>query len=119
MHCQPGCTPADPEVVDLGASGKSGIVDGTECWFSAARRRPQGPDRLISGKTKQNAVKSMVVMDGVGHVLWSSPVRPASGGLHPRPASEGWSCSWPTGPRSKLLTYVRYQGLGAHTGGRG
>lgn len=34
--------------------------------------------KFISGKNKQNAVKSTVVTDGEGRVLWCSPARPAS-----------------------------------------
>jgi hypothetical protein len=52
------------EVVDhLGSSGTTGIIDGTEIRV----RRPAAgrKDRdTISGKNKQNAVKSMVVTDG-------------------------------------------------------
>lgn len=33
---------------------------------------------FISGKNKQNAVKSMVVKDGESRVRWGSPVCPAS-----------------------------------------
>ncbi|MCX4460546.1 transposase family protein [Streptomyces sp. NBC_01728] len=34
-------------------------------------------DKFISGKNKQNAVKSVVVTDGEGRVLWCSPAQPA------------------------------------------
>ncbi|MGW8953964.1 transposase family protein [Streptomyces sp. NPDC055709] len=58
------------EVVDhLGASGTPGIVDGTEIRV----RRP-----AAGRKNKQNAVKSMVVTDDEGWVLWCSPACPAS-----------------------------------------
>ncbi|MFD8005683.1 transposase family protein [Streptomyces mirabilis] len=35
-------------------------------------------DTFVSGKTKQNAVKSMVLTDAAGRVLFCSPVRPGS-----------------------------------------
>ncbi|MFF7883938.1 transposase family protein [Streptomyces sp. NPDC020794] len=67
------------EVVDhLGVTGKTGIIDGTGI---RARRPAQGRkdrEKFISGKNKQNAVKSMVVTDGEGRVLWCSPAQPAS-----------------------------------------
>jgi hypothetical protein len=52
------------EVIDhLGADGKTGIIDDTEIrvrWPAAGRK---DRDRFISGKNKQNAVKTMVVTD--------------------------------------------------------
>ncbi|MEU7383391.1 MULTISPECIES: hypothetical protein [unclassified Streptomyces] len=45
-------------------------------------RRPavdrKGRDKFVSGKTKQNAVKSMVVTDTEGRVLFCSTFRPGS-----------------------------------------
>lgn len=50
------------EVIEhLGADGRTGIIDGTEI---RVRRRAAGRkdrDKFASGKTKQNAVKSMVL----------------------------------------------------------
>ncbi|MFD3996046.1 transposase family protein [Streptomyces sp. NPDC058548] len=42
----------------------------------AARRQDRGS--VISGKNKQNVVKSMVVTDVKGRVLWCSPTKPGS-----------------------------------------
>ncbi|CAL9652095.1 MULTISPECIES: transposase family protein [Streptomyces] len=42
----------------------------------AAERKDR--DRSVSGKSKQNAVKTMVVADGDGRVLFCSPTRPGS-----------------------------------------
>ncbi|WP_330302032.1 MULTISPECIES: hypothetical protein [unclassified Streptomyces] len=42
----------------------------------AAGRRDR--DRFVSGKTKQNAVKSMVFTDAEGRVSFCSPVRRGS-----------------------------------------
>jgi hypothetical protein len=66
------------EVIDhLGSSGKTGIVDGTEIRVRRPAAGRKNRDTFISGKNKQNAVKSMVVTDGEGRVLWCSPTRPA------------------------------------------
>ncbi|MCL6299498.1 transposase family protein [Streptomyces kronopolitis] len=64
------------EVVDhLDASGRTGIIDGTEIRV----RRPVGRkdrDKFISGKSKQNAVKTMAITDGNSRVLFCSPTKP-------------------------------------------
>ncbi|MFE3665791.1 transposase family protein [Streptomyces sp. NPDC059164] len=81
-----GCT-ASPDVrlrtladvVDhLGASGTTGIIDGTEIRVRRPAAGRKDRDKFISGKNKQNAVKSMVVTEAEGRVLWCSPARPAS-----------------------------------------
>ncbi|XVV39310.1 transposase family protein [Streptomyces sp. CA-100214] len=67
------------DVVDHpGASGSAGIIDGTEIRVRRPAAGRKDRDKFISGKNKQNAVKSMVVTDGEGRVLWCSPVRPGS-----------------------------------------
>ncbi|MFD8868715.1 transposase family protein [Streptomyces sp. NPDC059590] len=60
----------------LGASGKAGIIDGTEIRV----RRPTGGrkdrDEFISRMSKQNAVKAMVTTDENGRVLFCSSTKP-------------------------------------------
>ncbi|MER7983726.1 transposase family protein [Streptomyces sp. NPDC095817] len=58
--------------------GSTGIIDGTEIRVRRPAPGPKDRNTFISGKHKRNAVKSMVVTDGEGRVLWCSPVRPAS-----------------------------------------
>ncbi|MFM9615498.1 transposase family protein [Streptomyces niveiscabiei] len=65
-------------VEHLGSSGMTGIIDGTEIRVRRPAVGRKDRDRFISGKNKRNAVKSMVVTDGEGRVLWCSPTRPAS-----------------------------------------
>ncbi len=58
------------DVVDhLGASGTTGIIDGTEIRVRRPAAGRKDRDKFISGKNKQNAVKSMVVTDAEGRVL--------------------------------------------------
>ncbi|MEU0992065.1 transposase family protein [Streptomyces sp. NPDC005953] len=100
------------EVVDhLGASGKTGIIDGTEFRVRRPAVGRKDRDTFIFGKNKQNAVKFTVVTDGEGRVLWCSPVRPAS------PADITHVCQlglvklllyWPA---VEILAYAGYQGL--------
>ncbi|MFI1434971.1 transposase family protein [Streptomyces lydicus] len=67
------------EVVNhLGASGKTGIIDGTEIRVRRPAAGRKDRDKFISGKRKQNAVKSMVITDGNGRVLFCSPTKPGS-----------------------------------------
>lgn len=82
------------EVVEhLGVSRKTGVVDGTETRVRRPAAGSKERDRVISGKNKQNAVKSMVVTDGEGRVLWCSPTKPGScadARTSPTPVSWGW-----------------------------
>jgi hypothetical protein len=67
------------EVVDhLGATGKTGIIDGTEIRVRRPAVGRKDRDRFISGKNKQNAVKAMVFTDGDGRLLFCSPTKPGS-----------------------------------------
>jgi hypothetical protein len=50
------------EVVDhLGTSGTAGIIDGTEIRVRRPAAGRKDRDKFISGKSKQNAVKTMIV----------------------------------------------------------
>jgi hypothetical protein len=103
-------TPA--EVVDYpGADGKTGIVDGAEIRV----RRPAAgrPDReaFISGKSRQNAAKAMVVTDDGGRMLFGSPTRPGSCAdiIHARQL--GLVKLLADGPAVEILADAGYQGL--------
>ncbi|GAA4561246.1 helix-turn-helix domain-containing protein [Streptomyces collinus] len=65
------------EVVDhLGTSGTTGIIDGTEIRVHRLAAGRKDRHKFISSMNKQNAIKSMVVADGEGRLLWCSPARP-------------------------------------------
>ncbi|MGX1851670.1 transposase family protein [Streptomyces sp. NPDC055299] len=67
------------EVVDhLGASGKTGIVDGAEIRVGRPAVGRKDRDKFISGKSKPNAVKAMVITNKAGRVLFYSPTKPGS-----------------------------------------
>jgi hypothetical protein len=107
------------EVIDhLGASGRTGIVDGTEIRVRrpAAGRRDR--EAFISGKTRQNAVKTMVVTDDGGRVLFCSPTRPGSCADITHARQMGLAKLLADGPAVEVLADAGYQGLGAQTGGR-
>ncbi|GGW69775.1 hypothetical protein GCM10010381_63180 [Streptomyces xantholiticus] len=86
LLAQQGCTIAPgirlrtlAEVVDhLGKNEKSGIIDGTEIRVRRPAAGRKDRDKFISGKNKQNAVKSMVLTYADGRLLYCSPAEPAS-----------------------------------------
>ncbi|MEU0585951.1 transposase family protein [Streptomyces sp. NPDC006132] len=83
LLAQRGCTVAPgirlgslAEVMEhLGAEAQTGIIDGTEIRARRPAAGREDRDKLVSGKTKQNAVKFMVLTDAEGRVLFCSPAR--------------------------------------------
>ncbi|MEV7796241.1 transposase family protein [Streptomyces sp. NPDC087512] len=107
------------EVIDhLGASGQTGIVDGTEIRVRqpAAGRRDR--DTFISGKNKQYAVKAMVLTDQSGRLLFCSPTKPGSCADITHARELGLVKLLADGPAVEILADAGYQGLGAQTGQR-
>ncbi|MFC9056746.1 transposase family protein [Streptomyces sp. NPDC057074] len=58
----------------LGSSGRTGIVDGTEIRVRRPAAGRKDREKFISGKSKQNAVKSRALTDASGRLL--SAVQP-------------------------------------------
>ncbi|MFB8405295.1 transposase family protein [Streptomyces sp. NPDC055912] len=107
------------EVIDhLGASGQTGIIDGTEIRVRRPAAGRKDRDVFISGKNKQNAVKTMVLTDQNGRVLFSSPARPGSCADITHARQLGLVKLLADGPVVEVLADAGYQGLGAQTGGR-
>ncbi|WP_353962188.1 transposase family protein [Streptomyces sp. NBC_00474] len=105
------------EVVDhLGASGKTGIIDGTEIRVRRPAQGRKDRDKFISGKNKQNAVKSMVVTDEDGRVLFCSPTKPGSCADITHARQLGLVKLLADGPAVEILADAGYQGLGAARG---
>ncbi|MFE9045726.1 transposase family protein [Streptomyces sp. NPDC007818] len=113
-------TPA--EVIDhLGANGQTGIIDGTEIRVRRPAAGRKDRDVFISGKNKknkQNAVKTMVLTDQNGRVLFSSPARPGSCADITHARQLGLVKLLAEEPVVEVLADAGYQGLGAQTGGR-
>ncbi|MEU8952115.1 transposase family protein [Streptomyces sp. NPDC048489] len=105
-------------VTHLGTSGTTGIIDGTEIRVRRPAVGRKDRDKFISGKNKQNAVKSMVVTDGEGRVLWCSPTRPASCADITHARQLGLVKLLGDGPAVAILADAGYRGSGAQTGGR-
>ncbi|MFD6821987.1 transposase family protein [Streptomyces sp. NPDC060085] len=121
-----GCTVAPDvrlrtlaEVVHhLGASGQTGIIDGTEIRVRRPATGRKDREKFISGKNKQNAVKSMVVTDADGRLLFCSPAEPASCADITHARQLGLVKLLADGPFVEILADAGYQGLGAQAGGR-
>ena len=107
------------EVVDhLGASGQTGIIDGTEIRVRRPAAGRKDREKFISGKNKQNAVKAMVVTGEDGRVLFCSPAKPGSCADITHARQLGLVTLLADGPAVEILADAGYQGLGAQTGGR-
>ncbi|MFD5971448.1 transposase (plasmid) [Streptomyces sp. NA03103] len=107
------------EVIDhLGSDGQTGIIDGTEVRVRRPAAGRKDREKFISGKNKQNAVKSMVVTDADGRLLFCSPAEPASCADITHARKLGLVKLLVNGPAVEILADAGYQGLGAQTGGR-
>ncbi|MFD6478919.1 transposase family protein [Streptomyces anulatus] len=75
------------EVIDhLGTSGQTGIIDGTEIRVRRPAAGRKDRDVFISGKNKQNAVKTMVLTDQNGRDALQQPSQTRQlRGHHSRP----------------------------------
>ncbi|MFI6012146.1 transposase family protein [Streptomyces sp. NPDC051243] len=121
-----GCTVAPgirlrtlAEVIEhLGADGQTGITDGTEIRVRRPAAGRKDRDKFVSGKTKQNAVKAMVLTDAEGRLLYCSPVRPGNCADITQARQLGLVKLLADGPFMEILADAGYQGMGAQTGGR-
>ncbi|MFC9246594.1 transposase family protein [Streptomyces sp. NPDC057136] len=121
-----GCTAAPglrlrtlADVIDhLGADGQTRIIDGTEIRLRRPAAGRKGREKYISDKNKQNAVKSMIVTDAMGRLLFCSPDEPASCADITHARKLGLVKLLADGPAVEILADAGYQGLGAQTGGR-
>ncbi|MGW6962295.1 transposase family protein [Streptomyces chartreusis] len=79
LLAQRGCTIAPGlRLRTLAENEKTGIIDGTEIRVRRPAAGRKDRDKFISGKNKQNAVKSMVFTDADGRLLYCSPAEPES-----------------------------------------
>ncbi|MFI6434952.1 transposase family protein [Streptomyces sp. NPDC050759] len=126
LLAQRGCTVAPgirlgslAEVIEhLGTDGRTGIIDGTEIRVRRPAAGRKDRDRFVSGKTKQNAVKAMVLTDTEGRVLFCSPVRPGSCADITQARQLDLVELLVDSPFLEILAAAGYQGMGAQSGGR-
>ncbi|MFD9099299.1 transposase family protein [Streptomyces collinus] len=84
-------------------------VPSVRCGPAAGRK---DRDRFISGKSKQNAVKTMVVTDGDGRLLFCSPAQHGSCADITHARQLGLVRLLDGGPALEILADAGYQGLG-------
>ncbi|MGW3291384.1 transposase family protein [Streptomyces sp. NPDC001002] len=96
----------------LGVDGRTGIIDGTEVRVRRPAAGLKDRDKFVSGKTTQNAVKSMVVTDAEGRVLFCSPVWPGSCADITQARQLGLVQLLADGPFLEILADAGYQGMG-------
>ncbi|MER6188116.1 transposase family protein [Streptomyces sp. NPDC001652] len=106
------------DIVHLGASEQTAIIDGTEIRVRRPAAGRKDREKFISGKNKQNAVKSMVITDADGRVVFCSPAEPASCADITHARQLGLVKLLANGPAVEILADAGYQGLDAQTGGR-
>ncbi|MEV4928121.1 transposase family protein [Streptomyces roseoverticillatus] len=102
----------------LGTSRKTAILDATEIRVRWPAQGTAGRDRFISGKSKQNAVKVMVLTDTEGRLLFCGEARPGSCPDITQARASGLVDLLDTGPWVEILADAGYQGLGGQTGGQ-
>ncbi|SHH39337.1 Helix-turn-helix of DDE superfamily endonuclease [Streptomyces sp. 3214.6] len=125
LLAQRGCTVARgirlrtlAELIEYLGAGGTGIIDGTEVRVRRPAAGRKDRDTFVSGKTKQNAVKSMILTDAEGRVLFCSPVRRGSCADITQARQLGLAQLLADGPFLEILADAGYQGMGAQTGGR-
>ncbi|MFK4070442.1 transposase family protein [Streptomyces sp. NPDC029674] len=102
----------------LGASGRTAIIDATEIRFRRPMPGTAGRDRYISGKSKQNAMKALVVTDAEGCLLFAGALRPGSCPDITQARDAGLVQLLAAQLDLQILADAGYQGLGAQTGGQ-
>lgn len=105
-------------VAYLGATGQTALMDATEVRVRRPAAGKPGRDRFISGKTRQNAIKTLLVTDEHGRVLFAGETRPGSCADITQARSAGLVDLLADRIDLQILGDAGYQGLGAQTCGQ-
>ncbi|MGX7829848.1 transposase family protein [Actinokineospora sp. 24-640] len=106
------------EVVDhLGAGGRGAILDATEVRVRRPAADTVDRDRFVSGKSRQNAIKTMVITDPRGRILFCGATVPGSVADITQARDSGLTGLLAAADSVEILADAGYQGLGAETGG--
>jgi DDE superfamily endonuclease len=102
----------------LGATGQSALMDATEVRVRRPAAGKPGRKRFISGKSRQNAIKTLLVTDEAGRVLFAGETRPGSCTDITQARSAGLVDLLADRIDLRILADAGYQGLGAQTCGQ-
>ncbi|CAL9666860.1 hypothetical protein SUDANB176_07268 [Streptomyces sp. enrichment culture] len=94
------------------------VIDGTEIRVRRPAVGRGDRDRFVSGRNKQNAVRTTLVTDTDGRMLFRSPTGPGSGADLTHARQSGLVELSANGPAVEILADAGYRGLGTRTGGR-
>ncbi|MEU1409122.1 transposase family protein [Streptomyces sp. NPDC005728] len=86
-------------------------IDGAETQVRRPRAHRPGRRAFVSGKKKQNTIKTTTISDGQGRLLWSAADRP--GRMHDQTAmrTEGMAEQFRQGPQVRAEVDEGYRGL--------
>ncbi|MFF4738201.1 transposase family protein [Streptomyces sp. NPDC001262] len=93
-------------------------MDATEIQVRRPAQGTDGRDRFISGKSKQNAVKAVVLTDAHGTLLSCGESRPGSCPDIAQARESGLVDFLDTGPRVEIVVDAACQGHAGQTGGQ-
>ncbi|WP_245654556.1 transposase family protein [Streptomyces violens] len=107
------------EVIErLGATGQTAIVDATEVRVRRPAAGTPGRNSYVSGKSKQDAMKALILTDAARRLLFGGAIRPGSCPDITQARDAGLVNLFSGRVGLEILAVAGYQGLGAQTGGQ-
>ncbi|MFI6510834.1 transposase family protein [Streptosporangium sp. NPDC050855] len=105
-------------VSHLGNSGQEAILDATEIRVRRPAAGALERNRFVSGKSRMNAMKTMILTDLQGRLLWCGETRPGSVADITQARQSGLVDLLSDTRGLQILADAGYQGLGGQTGGQ-
>jgi hypothetical protein len=105
-------------VAHLGATGQARIIDATEIRVRRPAAHQPGRARLVSGKTRMNPMKALVVTDARGRILFCGEVRAGSVADFTQVRDAGLADLLADTIDPEILADAGYQNLAAQTYGQ-
>ncbi|BFV56299.1 transposase family protein [Kitasatospora sp. CMC57] len=105
-------------IAHLGATGRTGIIDATEIRVRRPAAHRRGRNRFVSGKSRMNAMKALVVTDDRGRLLFCGEVRAGSVADITQARDAGLVDLLADTVHLEILADAGYQGLAAQTCGQ-
>ncbi|MFF7994596.1 transposase family protein [Kitasatospora xanthocidica] len=105
-------------IAHLGATGQTGIIDATGIRVRRPAANRPGRNRFVSGKSRMNAMKALVVTDDRGQLLFCGEVRAGSVADITQARDAGLVDLLADTIHLEILADAGYQGLGAQTCGQ-